>query len=109
MTPRMSLESGAHVALGWSVLSIIANKMKRRFLNALKHAASQDGSTVPPVPATTTTSIVLPTHIHTILRQAALVRAAQTKGRLSVSAVIADLVEEHRDELLSIGANPGRK
>lgn len=52
----------------------------------------------PPKPETMTTAIVLPKRTHELLRAVALKRAA-AGGRLSVSAVIADLTERHRAEL----------
>ena len=45
-----------------------------------------------------TTAIVLPKRSYELLRSVALKRAA-AGGRLSVSAVIADLVEKHRAEM----------
>ena len=47
----------------------------------------------------TTTKIRLPCTVLAVLRQVATDRANLRGGRVSVSAVLTDLVQRHRDEL----------
>jgi hypothetical protein len=54
---------------------------------------------LPPKESYSTTAINLPSKTLALLKQVAGVRAAREGGRISVSAVLARLVEEHRAEL----------
>ena len=74
--------------------------MKRATLSTMKlaTAAKTRGAAEPATSKNMTTAIVVPMRTWELLRSVALKRAAGS-GRLSVSAVIADLAEKHRGEL----------
>lgn len=72
---------------------------KRTGLDAVETAAkARAGASAPEGSKGRTSAIVLPVHTWDLLRRVALKRAA-AGDRMSVSAVIAALVEKHRDEL----------
>ncbi len=55
---------------------------------------------------TTTTAIHIPRDTHALLRAVAFVRAQKDGGRASVSALLVELVEQHRKELEAEASGP---
>ena len=61
-------------------------------------------SAEPPSKDTITTAIHIPKDVHDLLRRVAVERAVRDGGRPSVSAVLAELVRRHWDELTAEAA-----
>ena len=76
-------------------------ELKRKSLNALELAAEArlSGLRLEAEPETLTTAIHIPVDVHRLVRAAAFARANRDGGRPSASAIYAELVEMHREEL----------
>lgn len=74
---------------------------KRTGLDALDLAAHarMSGLKLEAEPPTITTAIHIPAEVHRLVRAAAFARANKRGGRPSASAIYAELVEKHREEL----------
>ncbi len=78
--------------------------------------AKRPDSVAPPVrakaadavdrPETVTTAIHIPKDTHELLRAVAFKRAQKDGGRASVSALLVELVEQHRKELEAEASGP---